>query len=236
MNKISDLNMQLRHDVRIIMKEIAFLSAAEQHRNDTPWLYNNVKKINQMGISLLSSLKFIDYIESEENNTKLASGVYDIGRLISKILHASEYISKNSDKSIGVNKDIRYYGKFEGPDIFDFIPFAILQNCIKYSVRGRKVDVGVYEGEGGEAAVHFLSLGPRIEDDEFEKIFEKGFRGVNARKSGIVGNGIGLYHARRAIRALFLGDITVTRRDSSSIDINGVPYCFHLFRLTVPCI
>ena len=78
-------------------------------------------------------------------------------------------------------------------DSFKLVPFALISNAVKYSVDGR-VRVNLID-RAGIVEVSVESIGPLIEPEELELIFNKRFRGKWARKMA-QGSGVGLYLAK----------------------------------------
>ena len=99
-----------------------------------------------------------------------------------------------------------------GPNIFEFIPYVLLENAVKYSPRGRDINVGIYNEE---SCYKFFvtSVGPLIETSEREIIFDRGIRGRHAPTG--LGSGIGLYVLSTVVRSHFGGRVAVEQ------DISG---------------
>lgn len=76
---------------------------------------------------------------------------------------------------------------------FKLVPFALISNAVKYSTDG-KVRVNLVD-RAGIIEVSVVSVGPLIEPEELELIFNKRFRGQWAIKSA-QGSGVGLYLAK----------------------------------------
>lgn len=85
-------------------------------------------------------------------------------------------------------------------DSFETIPLVLIDNAIKYSVRGSVVDVRVQDCPSG-TRVSVESYGPTISSDEQEEIFDKGYRTASARQFASGGSGLGLYLATIVARA-----------------------------------
>jgi len=78
--------------------------------------------------------------------------------------------------------------------------------------------------------VEVTSLGPKVDDDELEKIFSPGFRGRNAAKTGKTGSGIGLSSLDTIVSKIHRGKLNFTQ-DDPHIVIANVPYCDTHFKL-----
>ncbi len=95
----------------------------------------------------------------------------------------------------------------------------LIQNAVKYSFSGaperkRWIDV---EGwiENGNYFVSIQNFGVGIEEEELEKIFEKGYQGKHTKTERRTGSGCGLYYVKRVID-MHHGEICVSSKDCSS--------------------
>ena len=77
-------------------------------------------------------------------------------------------------------------------DSFKLVPFALLSNAVKYSMRG-SVDVSILD-HGYGVEVSFCTVGPLIEPSEIDGIFKKRVRGKWAKELRD-GRGVGLFLA-----------------------------------------
>lgn len=80
---------------------------------------------------------------------------------------------------------------------------GLLDNMVKYAPAGSSATISFRETEE-LITISFASLGPRIEDDEREKIFLPGFRAQAARGAASSGLGLGLATAKQISDALGL--------------------------------
>jgi signal transduction histidine kinase len=123
-------------------------------------------------------------------------------------------------------------GRIEGLKVFDVIPYLLVSNAVKYSPNGEDVYINIEETDT-EISVVVSSIGPALEVNEAEKIFELGFRGKNAAKATDVGSGIGLAFLRDLVENKHGGGISVVAGQADR-QIGGVPYGRINFRLGLP--
>lgn len=110
------------------------------------------------------------------------------------------------------------YRNVELYESFKLMPFAIISNAVKYCLSGNiRVDLTQV---AGAVQVAVSSIGPLIESDEFDKIFERRSRGKWAA-SVSNGTGVGLYLAAIVARA-HMTKIHVSSKPTGEI-ISGVP-------------
>ena len=109
-----------------------------------------------------------------------------------KAAHCLSSISDNS--KIKVTLTGRSRSTFYGYEIFEIIPFILIDNAIKYSPKTQDVEVHFNETTS-LIKVAVKSIGPKCEKSELKKIFERSYRGKFA--SHIEGSGRGLYLAKQ---------------------------------------
>jgi signal transduction histidine kinase len=110
------------------------------------------------------------------------------------------------------------HGKIFGPEVFEIVPYLLLDNAIKYSPEHFPIDVMVWEQPNFGFSV--TSFGPHIAFNERETIFSKGLRGQAAIAAGVPGSGVGLHIAKKLIEEHFSGTIEV-HQDPSVKSVNG---------------
>ena len=119
-----------------------------------------------------------------------------------------------------------------GPAIFELIPFVLIQNAIKYAPNGSEIVIKVSDFDM-RIDFHVQSQGPKIRSAEIDRIFERGYRGVEAQKTGKSGSGLGLFAARALTIDSFGGSLDVIQ-DSFPAVINGQEYYRTTFSVKVP--
>ncbi len=119
-----------------------------------------------------------------------------------------------------------------GAPVFELVPFVLVENAMKYSPKRSVVKVKVTDFDKYIDA-HVQSFGPKIAKAEIGRLFEQGFRGEAARKSGKSGSGIGLYAAKSLIRGSFNGELSVTQ-DAVAINMDGSEVWGTTFSCRVP--
>ena len=97
--------------------------------------------------------------------------------------------------------------------MFDVVPYIILQNSVKYSPDNSDVQINVNEDEFFIYA-HVESWGPALESDELSKVFQPGFRGKLAINFESQGSGMGLFVVRRLIDFCEGASVKIRQEDS----------------------
>jgi len=93
--------------------------------------------------------------------------------------------------------------------IIDTLPYLLIDNAIKYSHRDGEITVNLLDFNNS-VRIEVENDGPKIYDDEIEKLFDKSFRGYQAIKMGIKGSGLGLNFVKY-ICELHGGTVSVER-------------------------
>jgi two-component system OmpR family sensor kinase len=99
----------------------------------------------------------------------------------------------------------------------------LIDNAVKFSPAGGAVTVSLSES-GGEAVVAITDDGPGIQQDELPRVFERFYRGRNARTAAAPGVGLGLALTQAIVRA-HGGHIEVFNQPG-----RGASFCVHLPR------
>lgn len=95
------------------------------------------------------------------------------------------------------------------PDLFDRLVWNLVDNAIKFTTPGGKVDVRLYSSDG-EAIVEVTDTGPGIRESAVDRIFERFYRGDSSHGSED-GTGLGLAIVR-AIAEAHGGSVSVENR------------------------
>ena len=111
--------------------------------------------------------------------------------LVYKYLKVYEPFSKLKSLLISVN-GTSYNNIFANGKAVPIIPHTLIDNAIKYSPKGGKIEILLQDLNRG-VLFSITSMGPQILHEELEKIFEPFYRGKNAIKQEEEGTGYGLY-------------------------------------------
>jgi len=217
------------HDVRYTIGTLVHRSVVNaRNENDTVQLASNLKIINDVTSILSAKDCFFRYQTGAYSGEQLR---VDVTGKFFKIFKASGHLSTNKSKKIRFDFESDKDCFIQCYDIFDFIPYLIIENAIKYSPTDMDVSISIKK-HGRSIVAEVDSFGPLLLDGEHPLIFERGVRGVNAKRMGIGGQGMGLYHVSKALHALGLGKVEVDQpRTGYCIDINGVEHLPTAFKI-----
>jgi len=179
------------------------------------------------GWVLLSSLD-----NEEEASANCAPGYID---LKSKVMRAKNQ-RQNSLTQKGLKVDLNDVQN--SIQIQTYIPYfeqlldLILDNAIKYSVRGGTIEFStISDGDSIKLMIH--SIGPSLLKHEAERLGQKGFRSENAKRMEISGQGYGLYNVKR-IADLIRAKVSFNPEMKILCHSDSIPQSNFTVKLTLP--
>lgn len=124
---------------------------------------------------------------------------------------------------VQIKLDGQSYQLIAGYPIFELLPFVLLENAIKYSPPDQSITVSFIEEKDGLQVI-VNSIGPRLNDDEHKFLFDREFRGQNAKKT-TDGSGAGLHFAKLVCDRHNI-KIMARSHQQDRLKIDGVPYSY----------
>lgn len=158
---------------------------------------NNIDKISYLAKNIFHSSQLItirlntyDFTVNPELSLQEEKCSMQIHKKFVKISYELREYANN--KRIKINILGKSYGYIYGLDVFELLPYLLLDNAIKYSQQGRDIDIIFEEtSETLRVTVKSFSLSP--DNSELARLKLRGFRGNNSES--IQGQGLGLYIA-----------------------------------------
>ncbi len=135
----------------------------------------------------------------------------------------SQYSRLSGDRRINVLERCLSTDVLADPELLRLAISQLLDNACKYSVAGSPVDLIIAE-EDGHISLRVLSTGTPILSSERAHIFNRFYRGMDARRT-TAGTGLGLYVARK-IAIAHGGDLELDSEPSTDESVS--------FRMTLP--
>lgn len=215
-------------------------------------------ELNRLVHRLIAERAGVDFIEKYNQAPNLQKSIYETASLLKDTLDylaidlndlaAKKNLSKtsiygivtkiaaiiNNAQARSENKKIKWSGNnftiITLYDSFKLILLSILTNAVKYSVGGQSIDINFSE-DSDSVLVEIDSMGYHIEENEIDKIFEKGYRGKNvpANKDG---QGLGLHIAKICAIANKI-DISASSKLMQT-QLSGKPLALVKFKLRIP--
>jgi two-component system sensor histidine kinase KdpD len=169
---------------------------------------------------LTSRLLRIARLDREEVKPQLERT--DIGELVTHL--ADEYTQRWTDRKLSLTGDVTSAEVLADAELLRLAILQLLDNACKYSHSGSAIKIDV-ELQDESVAVRVWNSGSSIAPSERAKIFERFYRGTEARQVA-PGSGLGLYVARKIAQA-HGGNLDLEACDE--LDREGTS-----FRLTIP--
>lgn len=206
---------------------INYVSELALNDEQKSYIIDNLLQIYHSASMLKARLAIVQ-VETRNLGTKIPIDVY-------KKFDKAKRILKGCSRKNNVKVSLVHSGNIQfcvsAYDIFDFIPFAIIDNAIKYSLKNSEVTISFVQNLD-KLMVTINSYGPHIEKDEIEEIFQRGYRARATKITGISGSGLGLFLVKRLCD---IHGITISCDSAKETSrINGIDYsqfvmnfCFH---------
>tara|TARA_R110002049_G_scaffold307456_1_gene507993 strand:+ start:1846 stop:2907 length:1062 start_codon:yes stop_codon:yes gene_type:complete len=118
-------------------------------------------------------------------------------------------------------------------DIFFVSLYYLLDNAVKYSARGTTLKIFFNERER-DFAVEFNTISIRIEENEKNKICDKGYRSKNAEAIDTLGKGIGMFRILKTLKLNNAKLEIIPRASEYHIKIKNNLYEHNQFIITFP--
>ena len=178
---------------------------------------------NIFGTSSLISIR-LDSYDFHVNPEAFATGSktpIPIFRKIEKAKHCLQV--ECGRKRVRIKLDGQSYQSITGHAVFELLPFVLLENAIKYSPPDQEITVSFVE-ENHRLEVIINSIGPILYEEEQKHLFERDFRGANAKRTS-GGSGAGLHFAKLVCDLHKVG-ITARSHQQERLKLDGVPYSY----------
>jgi signal transduction histidine kinase len=189
--KIEEIENHIKEKISKLPGE-NFSDRLEKSDKEIKDLYNSLNLIT-------SQLGMMDVIVNPSSITFGTTKEINIYKLFHKISVLFEHLSKKRNIKIELNSE-RIIKNSICYESIEFIPLILLDNAIKYSVDNSTIKIDISQNYN-KIIVKVKSIGPFVNDENCEKIFEKFFRdenGVNFENKGI---GMGLWVAKKILEA-----------------------------------
>jgi signal transduction histidine kinase len=136
----------------------------------------------------------MEVAQSEGEEIKLQREKEDLSELVQTAIDGMR--PQASERGIQISGTVQQnvIGAFDAGQIWRLL-LNLLDNAIKFNRSGGHVDVTL-SVHNDVAIVSVTDTGSGVDSDDQTHIFERGYRSLAARKSGVPGTGLGLHFAR----------------------------------------
>jgi two-component system sensor histidine kinase KdpD len=211
------LSHELKDPLAIILaaagglREAGYLRAEQLEMTET--LETEAARLGNLTTRLLRVAR----LEQEELHPQME--LLDVGGLASDIVDQHHRLP--SDRRIALVEASESLQVLADSELLRLALGELLDNACKYSLPGSEITVAV-EPKGGMIFIRVTNSGSSILDSEQQRIFERFYRGEQARRFS-AGSGLGLYVARK---------IAVAHGGQLDLDVErlseGVTFCLAL--------
>ena len=167
------------------LREAGPLAAEQEALADT--VENEASRLGNLTSRLLRTAR----LDHEEIRPRLE--LIDVTSVVAHMCR--QYSVRSSDRAIFLTNRYQLVQALADPELIRLIVSQLLENACKYSLPGSVVTIGV-ERQGDFVAIRVSNNGSSIPRNEQHRIFERFYRGADAKRS-TSGSGLGLYVARK---------------------------------------
>lgn len=218
-HEVKKLNSQIKEHCDSL---INLYSEKNDYMSLTPEEYSSIfEKIKTLYIiSNMINSRYAIY-DYDKNPDSLISASKIRLSIHGKFLKCSKILKNYKKKNIFIDFEGETHKKLEAYSSFEMIPFLILENALKYSLNDSKINVKFID-TFNSLTIEIISDSLYCSQDDIPHIFEKNYRGKNAKKISD-GSGIGLFFVKLLCD---LHNITIcATSDSTDLkELNDSPY------------
>lgn len=193
----------LSHEIRTPLTSIKGFSQTMLNSWD---MLDDDKKKEFLEIILNQSKRLINLVENvlnvakiDSNSQNLIFSKVDINKTVSNCINLVKISNSNFDFNFKMSKNTIF--SLCDNDKIQQILLNILDNAVKYSNNSQKIDIET-KNENDFNIISIKNYGNYIEEDNFNKIFEKFYRIDSYIQAKTQGSGLGLYIAKNLIEKM----------------------------------
>lgn len=157
-------------------------------------------------IELVRNLAFLSQLTSEggRQSIRAAGGSCVIPKLIIDAAQFFQELAQERNMRIDLEDPHTQYVVTGHPDLLRQVFTNLLENAVKYGHDGSKVSVITRAQKStDELIVEVNNVGPGFAYDDRERLFERGYRGQEAKDVYASGSGLGLFISREILDLAF---------------------------------
>ena len=214
-NELEEINDYMTNWIHEVKIPISVLQMIGKRINEVDSSREISKQINSQ-VSRIDKLveQAMYYSRAGNYNSDFLINEVDLGQVVKEVIKKNKYqfIYNKIDLQVSeINKTILTDKKW-----ITHIIELILDNAIKYSDVGGKIEVYLKENKKG-CELHIKDYGMGIVPQDIDRVFDKGFTGENGRKR-TKSTGMGLYISKKILNKLS-HDINVISTSGEFCDV-----------------
>ena len=228
-HEVKQLNAQIKDHSDIILQTYRLdEEETKLSHSDMLALQDRIRTIYVSSSMIASRFSMYDY---EKSSQTLTQGRAYSCNVYGKFVKTKKILNGYMKKATTIVLKGGSYLHITAYPSFEMIPLLLLENAVKYSYgNGNEIVVEFNEDKEKKLIVTISSYSPYCSKEESLLIFQKGFRGKNARKISD-GSGIGLYFVKMLCDVHNI-DIKAESDSNKITDISGVAYAPFKYTLT----
>lgn len=185
LHEIRKINNQLKESSDSLSRWMIDMQITEKYIND---VQQNIYANSDLLSKRLNAFDILMNPENKANEMAVDFPVFKKMEKVYKCLYALRH-----DKNINVKLQGESRAVIKAKDILELAFYIIVENAFKYSPANQEVVVSFKETES-KLEVRVQNWGLRIDNDEIDKLRERGYRGKQSIAfKNIHGTGLGLY-------------------------------------------
>lgn len=213
------LSHEIRQPLTVLRAETE--QALRLGSSDTNYRDTLSKQLEHVELLARTVSDLMELAQSENEEVKLQREKEDLSELVQTAIDGMR--PQASERGIQISGTVQQsvVGAFDAGQIWRLL-LNLLDNAIKFNRSGGHVDVTL-SVHGEVAIVSVTDNGSGIDSEDQVHIFERGYRSLAARKSGVPGTGLGLHFAR-----------SIAEAHGGRIELTSTPGHGACFRVILP--
>lgn len=191
-HEVRKLNNQIKASIGQLGSKVKDLNKGSDYLEQTRQITNICKSLAANSSLLSIRMDAYDVLlnpQTLEKDMFVNMNVYSKIEKVYKCLYA-----QRKEKNVDVRMNGYSTLQFHLNNQMELAFFIIIENAIKYTYNGAKIDIyfTTYE-HNSDLEVVFKNWGIKPDKDEENRLFERGFRSSKAKSAKINGSGLGLF-------------------------------------------
>ena len=220
---VANVSHELKTPITALRGGIDTLLDSERDEEDRRFIQMMSRQVDRLS-AIVGDLLSLSRLEHDEQNGLVS---LDSGRVADVLRRATANCAKAAEAkrmAMAVNCPEGLQARMNAP-LLEQAVGNLVDNAIKYSGEGTRVDVTATGGNGEGVIIRVRDEGPGIEARHLPRIFERFYRVDQARSRALGGTGLGLAIVKHIVRA-----------HGGSVTVESQPGQGTVFAIWLPCV